>query len=265
MNKKAVILLSGGLDSLLTLAIAISENYEPFPLHLNYGQITQQRELQAFNDILEHYKIENKLIVDIEYLKKIGGSSLTVVGAMPCACPNENERGQPQEIDPTVLRSPNEIAEQARNDGNSRGNSDLNNTKNNSTPNSYVPFRNANILAIATSWAEVISANAIFIGASEVDFSGYPDCRRIFFDAFEETINLGTKPETSITVETPLIKMTKEDVVREGAKLKIPFELSWSCYFENEVACGVCESCKLRLNGFRNAKIKDPIQYSHST
>jgi len=253
MNKKAVVLLSGGLDSLLTLAIAISENYGPFPLHLNYGQITQQRELQAFNDILDHYKIENKLIVDIEYLKKIGGSSLTVVGTMPCARPNENKEEQPQGITTTVIRTPNEITEQDHNDGNSIGNSKIS--------NSYVPFRNANILAIATSWAEVISANAIFIGASEVDFSGYPDCRRIFFDAFEETINLGTKPETAITVETPLIKMTKKDVVREGAKLKIPFELSWSCYFENEVACGVCESCKLRLNGFRNAKIKDPIQY----
>jgi len=226
MEKKAIVLLSGGLDSLLTLAIAINENYQPFPLHLNYGQITQERELKAFNDILEHYKIENKLIVDIEYLKKIGGSSLT----------DKNITVENHTVEDTI--------------------------KNSAIPNSYVPFRNANILAIATSWAEVISANAIFIGASEVDFSGYPDCRRIFFDAFEQTINLGTKPDTRITIETPLIKMTKEDVVREGIKLKIPFELSWSCYFENEIACGVCESCKLRLKGFKNAGINDFIQYT---
>jgi len=187
---------------------------------------TQERELKAFNDILEHYKIENKLIVDIEYLKKIGGSSLT----------DKNITVENHTVEDTI--------------------------KNSAIPNSYVPFRNANILAIATSWAEVISANAIFIGASEVDFSGYPDCRRIFFDAFEQTINLGTKPDTRITIETPLIKMTKEDVVREGIKLKIPFELSWSCYFENEIACGVCESCKLRLKGFKNAGINDFIQYT---
>jgi len=226
MKKKAIVLLSGGLDSLLTLAIAINKYYQPFPLHLNYGQITQERELKAFNDILEHYKIENKLIVDIEYLKKIGGSSLT----------DKNITVENHTVEDTI--------------------------KNSAIPNSYVPFRNANILAIATSWAEVISANAIFIGASEVDFSGYPDCRRIFFDAFEQTINLGTKPDTRITIETPLIKMTKEDVVREGIKLKIPFELSWSCYFENEIACGVCESCKLRLKGFKNAGINDFIQYT---
>jgi 7-cyano-7-deazaguanine synthase len=220
-NKKAIVLLSGGLDSLLTLAIAINESEQVFPLHLNYGQMTQARELKAFNDILDYYKIENKLIVDIEYLKKIGGSSLT----------DKNI--------PTVK----------------------NIVENKNIPNSYVPFRNANILAIATSWAEVISANAIYIGASEVDFSGYPDCRRFFFDAFEKAIDLGTKPDTKITIETPLINMFKEDIVNEGIRLKIPFELSWSCYFENEIACGVCESCELRLKGFKSAGIEDPIKY----
>ena len=210
-------MLSGGLDSLLTLAIAIKDGYKVFPLHLNYGQITQSKEEQAFHDIIQHYKITKKLVVDIEYLKKIGGSSL---------------------MDKNI--EPNDTL----------------------IPNSYVPFRNANILAIATSWAEVIAAEAIFIGASEVDFSGYPDCRRIFFDSFEQTINYGTRPETSINIITPLIFMTKADIVKSGIELKIPFELSWSCYYSSDIACGVCESCKLRLKGFAEAGIHDPIQYA---
>jgi 7-cyano-7-deazaguanine synthase len=147
-EKKAVVLLSGGLDSLLTLAIAIENNYKPFPLHINYGQATQKKEEKAFFDIIKYYEIAEKLIVDIGYLTQIGGSTLT--------------------------------------DKNFNNSNNINTTSN--IPNSYVPFRNANILAIATSWAEVINANAIFIGASEVDFSGYPDCKRDFFDAFERRL-----------------------------------------------------------------------------
>ena len=217
--RKAIVLLSGGLDSLLTLAIAIENGYKVFPLHLNYGQITQSKEEQAFHNIIHYYEITEKLIVDIEYLKKIGGSSLT----------DENIRPE--------------------------------NQQHSKIPNSYVPFRNANILAIATSWAEVIAAESIFIGASEVDFSGYPDCRRIFFDSFEQTINYGTKPETDIKIITPLIFMTKDEIVKKGIELKIPFELSWSCYYSNDIACGECESCKLRLKGFAKAGINDPIKY----
>ena len=187
-------------------------------MHINYGQITNKREEVAFKNILSFYNISENLIVSIEYLKQIGGSSLT--------------------------------------DANIK----IDNTMNN-IPNSYVPFRNANILSIATVWAETINANAIFIGASEVDNSGYPDCKREFFDAFENTIQLGTNTKTPIKIETPLINFTKEDIVRKGIELNIPFELSWSCYYENDIACGVCPSCLLRLEGFQKAGINDPIKY----
>lgn len=221
MKDKVIVLLSGGLDSLLTLAIAIENKFDVFPLHINYGQMTQSKEESACNNIIDFYNISEKLVVNLDYLIKIGGSSLT------------DSRITSEEM-----------------------------LQDNQIPNSYVPFRNANILAIATSWAEVIGAKAIFIGASEVDFSGYPDCRRVFFDAFEQTINLGTKPETNIKIETPLINMTKSDIVKKGIALKVPFHLSWSCYFENDIACGVCESCRLRLRGFANAGISDPIKYA---
>ncbi len=219
MQKKAIILLSGGMDSLLTLAIAIKENYIPFVLHINYSQNTQKKELIAFNEICNYYSIDEarRLVVDIDYLAKIGGTSLI-----------NNE----------------DIAE-----------------KEGSIPNSYVPFRNANILSIATAWAEVIVAETLFIGASQVDFSGYPDCRQVFFDAFEKAINFGTKPETKIKIITPLMELTKADIVKKGVELQIPFELSWSCYFANEKACGECDSCKLRLKGFELARTKDPIIY----
>ncbi len=218
-NKKSVVLVSGGMDSLLTLAIAMQQGGELYTLHINYGQNTQQKELKAYKNINNYYNIvaERSMIVDIDYLKTIGGSTLT------------------------------------------GGNFGM--QKNENIPNSYVPFRNANILAIATSWAEVIGADYIFIGASEVDYSGYPDCRREFFDAFEKTIELGTYPDTKIKIATPLISMTKEDIVRKGAELCIPFELSWSCYYSEEAACGVCASCELRLNGFKKAGINDPIKY----
>ena len=225
-NKKAIILVSGGMDSLLTLAMAIKQGIEPYTLHINYGQNTQQKELKAYKSINSYYNIseEQTLIVDIDYLKKIGGSVL--------------------------LEARFDIK------------------KNDNIPNTYVPFRNANILAIATCWAEVIGAEYIFIGASEVDFSGYPDCRREFFDTFEKTIELGTRPDTKIKILTPLISMTKEDIVRKGVELAIPFELSWSCYYNEEAACGECPSCKLRINGFKKAKINDPIphlfQHSHA-
>ena len=215
---KAIVLVSGGLDSLLTLAVAIQQKLSVSTLHINYNQATQKKELEAYNNIINYYNIEKEsLVVDIDYLKKIGGSNLTE--------DNFNKK----------------------------------NTDN--IPNSYVPFRNANIIAIATAWAEVIEANYIFIGASEVDYSGYPDCRRVFFDAFEKTIELGTRPDTKISIITPLLKMTKEDIVRKGIELNIPFELSWSCYYSNDLACGVCDSCKLRLNGFNKVGISDPIKY----
>lgn len=221
MYNKSIVLLSGGMDSLLTLAIAIEQKEIPFALHINYLQNTQKKELAAYNDICDYYKLpeEQRLVIDIDYLAKIGGTSLIN----------------------------NEIIQE-------KNHTDI--------PNSYVPFRNANILAIATAWAEVINAKSLFIGASQVDYSGYPDCRQVFFDAFEKAINLGTKPETEIKIVTPLMEMTKADIVSKGIELKVPFELSWSCYFDNDKACGICDSCKLRLSGFNKLGIKDPIPYN---
>ncbi|HAX49549.1 MAG TPA: 7-cyano-7-deazaguanine synthase QueC [Ignavibacteria bacterium] len=218
--EKAVILVSGGMDSLVTAAIA-AQKYEPTFLHLNYGQRTEARELRAFNDIADHYRVTNRLVVNIDYLAKIGGSSLT-------------------DKDIEVSKA------------------DMNRKE---IPTSYVPFRNANILSIAVSWAEVIDAKKIFIGAVEEDSSGYPDCREIFYDAFNKVIALGTKPETSIEIVTPIIHMKKYEIIKRGAQMNAPFRLSWSCYTNEDKACGECDSCALRLKGFQLAGLVDPIDY----
>ena len=220
--KKAVVMISGGMDSAVVAAMIAKEGYKIAALHLNYGQRTEARELKAFNDICDHYGINERLIVDIKYLAEIGGSSLT----------DENIEVSQAELD------------------------------NNTIPTSYVPFRNANILAIATSWAEVIGANAIGVGAMEQDSSGYPDCREDFFDAYEKMIDLGTKPETKIKILRPVINMTKKDIILEGKELGVPFELTWSCYKSSETACGECDSCALRRRGFAQSGISDPITYA---
>lgn len=221
MKDLAIVLLSGGMDSAVCLGKAVEMGFEPAALHINYGQRTQKKELECFNSLCEHYNVKYKLEADINYLAQIGGSSLTDFS----------------------IEVP---------DGN------INSTE---IPNSYVPFRNANILAISTSWAEVIGAKGLFIGATEADFSGYPDCRKSFFDAFQEVINFGTKPETRIQIYTPLINMTKSEIVKEGSRLKVPFENTWSCYKAQDSACGECDSCLLRLRGFSEAGLNDPIPY----
>lgn len=217
---KAVVLVSGGMDSLVTAAIA-NQQYDIAMLHLNYGQKTQSRELKAFNDISDHYQVSNKLIVDLKYLSEIGGSSLT---------------------DSRISVSDADL--------NYKG-----------IPSSYVPFRNANILSIAVSWAEVIEAKKVFIGAVEEDSSGYPDCREVFYDAFNKVIELGTKPESRIEIVTPIIHLKKFEIVQKGKELNVPFEISWSCYRNSDTACGVCDSCALRLRGFQLAGIEDPLKY----
>lgn len=221
MASKAIVLVSGGMDSCVTAAIAARENEELAFLHISYGQLTEQRECQAFNEIADHYRVSERLDVSIEYLAKIGGSSLT---------------------DANIAVT----------------DADLNSKD---IPTSYVPFRNANMLAIATSWAEVISANAIYIGAVAEDSSGYPDCRPEFYAAFQQTINTGTKPETHIEIRTPIIDLTKSEIVKKGVELHAPLRLTWSCYRSNELACGTCDSCALRLRGFEIAGVKDPIAY----
>jgi 7-cyano-7-deazaguanine synthase len=219
--KKAIVLISGGMDSAVCAGLATEQGYEIFGLHINYGQRTEKRELKAFNNICDYYNAKDRLVVDISHLVSIGGSSLT---------------------------DKNMLVSKA-------------NLESKEIPSSYVPFRNANILAIATSWAEVISAGAIFIGAMEEDSSGYPDCRKVFFQAFQDTINTGTKPETQINIETPIIDISKKDIIIQGSKIGVPFHLSWSCYQNEEEACGECDSCALRLRGFSQANITDPIKY----
>ncbi len=222
MKIKSVVLVSGGMDSLVTTAIAANESDEIYFLHLNYKQKTQAKEKEAFEKIVEFYKPAGILISDIDYLSQIGASSLT----------DNNIR----------------VKTYHENNGD--------------VPDSYVPFRNGNLLAIATSWAEVIGADRIYIGAVEEDSSGYPDCRESFYQAYEKAINLGTKDATRIKIHTPVIHKRKAEIIKIGEKLGVPFEYSWSCYKNNEVACGVCDSCHLRIKAFKEAGIKDPIPYA---
>ena len=209
------------MDSCVTAAVAARGDREPAFLHISYGQRTENRERKAFNDIADHYRVKARLDVSIEYLAKIGGSSLT-------------DRSM-------------EVTE-----------ADLGSKE---VPTSYVPFRNANMLAIATSWAEVIGADRIYIGAVAEDSSGYPDCRPEFYEAFQNTIDAGTKPTTKIQIRTPIIAMNKAEIVRKGIELDAPLHLTWSCYRSEDLACGTCDSCALRLRGFERAGIKDPIPY----
>ena len=217
----AICLVSGGMDSCVTAAIAKAETDEIAFLHISYGQRTERRERRAFGDIADFYGVRKRLDVSIEYLAKIGGSSLT---------------DKAIEVSEADLES-KEI------------------------PTSYVPFRNANMLAIATSWAEVLQANSIYVGAVFEDSSGYPDCRPEFFAAFEKTIDAGTKPDTNIKIVTPIIHLSKAEIVRKGIELNAPLELSWSCYQNEDSACGKCDSCALRLRGFERAGVIDPVAY----
>jgi 7-cyano-7-deazaguanine synthase len=217
----SVVLLSGGMDSTLTAAIARAESDDVAAIHFNYRHRTEHRELIAFNNICDNLGILKRLVVDAEVLRNIGGSSLT---------------------DDAIPVSPANLSGTA-------------------IPSSYVPFRNGTFLSIATGWAEVLGAERIYIGAVEEDSSGYPDCRKIFFDEFEKVINLGTKPNTNIRIMTPVISMKKSEIVKKLLQLSAPLELTWSCYKSENEACGECDSCALRLRGFEIAGAIDPIAY----
>ena len=219
-DKLAVVAVSGGMDSCVTAAIA-NKTYRLAMIHINYGQRTETRELQAFHEIADYYKAEKRLVIDFGHFTKIGGSSLT---------------------DKNI-----EVAQ-----------ADLGSKE---IPSSYVPFRNANILSACVSYAEVIGADAVFIGAVYEDASGYPDCRPDFFEAFEKMVDLGTKPETKIKIETPIIHFSKAEIVKKGIELGSPLHLTWSCYQSEDKACGVCDSCAFRLRGFQQAGVEDPIPY----
>jgi 7-cyano-7-deazaguanine synthase len=218
----AVCLVSGGMDSCVTAAIASEENEELAFLHVSYGQRTEARERRSFEELADYYAVTKRLVASIEYLKTIGGSSLT------------DER--------IAVSEANLVSREI--------------------PTSYVPFRNSHLLSIATSWAEVIGAPRIYIGAVAEDSSGYPDCRPEFYQAFQRTIDAGTKPETRIKIVTPVISLRKSEIVKRGVELRAPLHLSWSCYQADERACGRCDSCALRLRAFAEAGMKDPIQYA---
>ncbi len=220
-----IALVSGGLDSLVALGIALKECDEVACLHAAYGQRTAERERAAFEDICLHYAIAEKKIIDLGYIAEFGGSSLT---------------------DPNA-----DIPEGPIFHG---------------IPDTYVPFRNANILAAGVSWAEAKGAQAVYIGVVEEDSSGYPDCRREFIQKFQRLVEEGTRPDTDIIIRVPIISIKKDAIVRLGQGLETPFELSWSCYKNTgNIACGNCESCLLRLRGFYRAGVEDPLKYEELT
>jgi len=221
---RAVICLSGGMDSCVCAALA-ARDYEVYAVHFSYGQRTEARELRSAQDVARLVGVRELLPLKIDLFRRIGGSALTDHAiAVPEASANETEIGS-------------EI------------------------PVTYVPFRNAHFLSAAVSWAEVLGAKTVFIGAVEQDSSGYPDCRPAYYDAFNHLIRTGTK-NGEIRVETPLIAIRKNEIVRLGVELGAPFHVSWSCYSGETEACGVCESCVLRLRAFREAGAVDPIPYA---
>jgi len=225
---KAVVLLSGGMDSCVCTAIARERHGKDnlALLHAMYGQRTEKRERQAFDEIADYYEVRRRLVVKLDHFRAIGGSALT---------------------DKEIKVPENELEVLGP------GGSPI--------PVTYVPFRNAHFLSVGVSWAEAIGARAIYIGAVAEDSSGYPDCRPEYYRVFQELIRVGTKPETDIEMVTPVIGMKKSEIIRRGRELGAPVQLTWSCYQGEDLACGKCDSCLLRLRAFAEAGIADPIPY----
>ncbi len=221
MTKKAVCVISGGMDSTLSAKIAQNDGYEVIGVHYNYLQRTEQKELQAFRNVIDALGVKIKYEIDLPFFADIGASALT---------------------DTNI-----EVPTSGLSDG---------------VPVTYVPFRNGIFLSIAASIAEKEGAEAIYIGVVEEDSSGYPDCRDEYIKQMENAINLGTKDETKIEIITPLVHMSKKDIVLKALEFGVPLEFTWSCYKNSDKACGVCDSCRLRLRGFERAGVKDPIEYS---
>ena len=222
MNKKAVCIISGGMDSALAATIAKNEGYEIIALHFNYNQKTQDKELECFNLIANDLEVKDKYIIDLDFFKQIGATAL--IG---------------DEFDVPI-------------DGIKPG-----------IPITYVPFRNGIFLSIAAALAQKHNAQAIFIGVVEEDSSGYPDCRESFIKSMQNSINLGLRDDTNIEIKTPLIHLSKADIVKKSLELGVRLEHTWSCYKNSDKACGVCDSCRLRLKGFKEANAKDPIEYEN--
>ena len=221
-EKRAVILASGGMDSATAAAVAQDAGYELYMLHTSYGQQTESKEYECAKAQAEAFDAADFLHLTTDHLSKIGASSLT-----------DDE----MDVEEADLES-DEI------------------------PSSYVPFRNANLLSMATSYAEANDCEAVFIGAHSEDFSGYPDCRPEFFETFQQVVDIGTKPETEISVEAPFVELSKTDIAERGLKLDVPYEHTWSCYREEAPACGTCDACAFRLQAFQNLGERDPIEYA---
>ena len=227
-SRKAVVLLSGGMDSCVTATIALEEhgNQNLALIHASYGQRTEKRERRAFEEVADWLEVRQRLVVQLDHFRSIGGSALTDKNiSVP-----ENELGAPGPHGSAI-------------------------------PVTYVPFRNAHFLSVAVSWAEAIGAGAIYIGAVAEDSSGYPDCRPEYYRVFQELIRVGTRPETQIEMVTPVITMKKSEIIRRGLELGAPLHLTWSCYQNEDAACGACDSCLLRLRAFAEAGVPDPILY----
>ncbi|HTQ58593.1 MAG TPA: 7-cyano-7-deazaguanine synthase QueC [Candidatus Solibacter sp.] len=227
-SKKAVVLLSGGMDSCVCAAIARERHgAENVALvHAGYGQRTQERERRAFEEIADFYGVKQRLVVQLDHFRAIGGSALT---------------------DAKIKVPENGLG--------------ANGAHRSEIPVTYVPFRNAHFLSVAVSWAEAIGAEAVYIGAVAEDSSGYPDCRAEYYEVFQELVRVGTRPETQIEIATPVIRMKKNEIIRRGIELGAPLHLTWSCYQGEDRACGVCDSCLLRLKAFAEVGVPDPIAY----
>lgn len=219
-NKKAICILSGGMDSTLASYIAKNEGYEIIAIHFNYGQRTEKKELQSFRSICEDLEIKEKYEIDIPFFTQIGASALT----------DDNIDVPTDGVKPGV-------------------------------PITYVPFRNGIFLSIAAAVAEKEEATAMYIGVVQEDSSGYPDCTNEFINDIKKAINQGTKESTNIDIKTPLVHLSKAQIVSKALELNVPLEHTWSCYKNEDEACGICDSCRLRLNGFKIANATDPIKY----
>ena len=220
MNKKAVCIISGGMDSALSAKIAQEEGYEIIALHFNYGQRTEAKELTCFRKVAQDVEASEVYEVDLPFFEQIGASALT---------------------DKSIEVPTGGIEE--------------------GVPVTYVPFRNGIFLSIAASVAEKYGAEALFIGVVEEDSSGYPDCRESYIEQMQKAINMGTKEETVLSIKMPLVAMNKSEIVQKSLEMEVPLADTWSCYKSEEKACGVCDSCRLRLRGFERAGVKDPIAY----
>ncbi len=220
MKKKALCIMSGGMDSTLAAYMMKDKGYDIIALHFNYNQLTQKKELECFRQICDDLGVVEKYEIDLDFFETIGASALT----------DKNIKVPTGGIEKGV-------------------------------PVTYVPFRNGIFLSIAAAIAEKHSAQKVTIGVVEEDSSGYPDCRETFINSFEKSINLGTKDETRISIQRPLVKLKKEQIVSEAFELDVPLHLTWSCYQDEEIACGVCDSCRLRLKGFERAGGIDPLPY----